>query len=95
MRDLPESTTREKAVETLKAAVEVHFYFRTLGESKHDWAISCLMQAAKVGTAATAEMVAQAGRASNVHVSQLTRPDPGAHAVALWLEAVYEAVCKE
>lgn len=53
------------------------------------------MQAAKVGTAATAEMVAQAGRASNVHVSQLTRPDPGAHAVALWLEAVYEAVCKE
>lgn len=94
MRDLPESTTREKAVETLKAAVEVHL-FRTLGESKCDWAFSCLMQAAKVGTAATAEMVAQAGRASNVHISQLTRPDPGAHAVALWLEAVYEAVYKE
>ena len=54
--------------------------------------LSCPMQAAKVGTAATTEMVAWAGRASNVHVSQLTHPDPGAHAVALWLETVYEAV---
>ena len=37
-------------------------------------------------------MSAQAGRASYVHVSQLTQPDPGAKAVLIWLEAILYAL---
>ena len=48
------------------------------------------LQAAKSGAEATIKMKAKAGRASYVHVSQLTQKDPGAEAVAVWLEAVYD-----
>jgi len=61
-------------------------------EGKNSPYHSCSVQAAKAGTAATSKMEAKAGRACNVHSSQLTKPDPGAHAVALWMEAVYEGV---
>ena len=37
-------------------------------------------------------MSAQAGRASYVHVSQLTQADPGARAVSIWLEAILHAL---
>ena len=37
-------------------------------------------------------MEAKAGRASYVNRSQLTHPDPGAHAVAVWMEAIYNAL---
>ena len=33
-------------------------------------------------------MKAKAGRASYVNVTQLTQKDPGAEAVAVWMEAV-------
>ena len=50
------------------------------------------VQAAKAGSVATSKMEAKAGRASYLHSSQLTQQDPGAQAVALWMEAVYEGV---
>ena len=49
-------------------------------------------QAAKAGAAGTTALRARAGRASYVHYSQLTQPDPGAVAVAIWLEAVLTAL---
>ena len=48
------------------------------------------MQAAKSGAEATIKMKAKAGRASYVNISQLTQRDPGAEAVAVWLEAIYD-----
>ena len=51
-----------------------------------------LTQAAKAGAEATIKMKAKAGRASYVHLSRLVNPDPGAKAVALWLEAIYKSV---
>ena len=39
-------------------------------------------------------MKAKAGRASYVHTSRLVNPDPGAQAVALWMEAVYNCLKK-
>lgn len=59
-----------------------------MGLSAH----SLHVQAAKVGVLATLEMEAQAGRACYVHSSQLTKCDPGAQAVALWLEAIHQAL---
>ena len=54
--------------------------------------LSVHVQAAASGVKLTASMEAQAGRASYVHSSQLTQPDPGAHAVALWLGAILQAL---
>ena len=51
------------------------------------------LQAAERAAQATAGMKARAGRASYVSSEHLTNPDPGAHAVAVWMRAVYEA-CK-
>ena len=39
-------------------------------------------------------MAARAGRASYVSPELLTQPDPGAVAVGVWLQAVYEALYK-
>ena len=50
------------------------------------------MQAAQDGALATTSMEAHAGRASYVHSSQITQPDPGAHAVALWLETIHKQI---
>ena len=47
------------------------------------------MQAAKSGAEATIKMKAKAGRASYVNIAQLIQRDPGAEAVAVWLEAIY------
>ena len=52
--------------------------------------ITFLFQAAKLGTEATVSMKAKAGRASYVNVAQLTQKDPGAEAVFLWLEAIFD-----
>lgn len=49
-----------------------------------------LFQAAENGAVATTEMEARAGRASYVNRSQLTQPDPGAHAVGVWLAAIHK-----
>ena len=51
---------------------------------------SFFIQAAKLGAEATVNMKAKAGRASYVNVAQLTQKDPGAEAVALWLEAIFQ-----
>ncbi|KAH9509125.1 hypothetical protein Btru_049123 [Bulinus truncatus] len=45
-------------------------------------------EAAKIASEQTIKMDAQAGRASYVNKSLLTKPDPGAVAVAAWLNAV-------
>ena len=52
------------------------------------------LQAAEAGAKATVSMKAKAGRASYVHTSRLMNPDPGAQAVALWMEAVYSSMKK-
>ncbi len=44
------------------------------------------------GADATVGMKARAGRASYVHESQLTQADPGARAVAIWMEALSSAL---
>ena len=51
------------------------------------------MQAAKQGAEATRKMAARSGRASHVSPKLLTKPDPGAVAVGVWLQAVYSALC--
>ncbi len=51
------------------------------------------VQAAEEGVAHTGHVtVAGAGRASYVHSSQLTQPDPGAHAVAVAMAAIHKAL---
>jgi dihydroxyacetone kinase len=52
------------------------------------------VEAAREGAEATVSMKAKAGRASYVHTSRLVNPDPGAQAVALWMEAVYNCLKK-
>ena len=52
----------------------------------------CFLQAAEEGAEKTVAMRAKAGRASYVNVSRLVNPDPGAQAVALWMEAIYTAL---
>lgn len=47
-----------------------------------------------MGVEATVTMKAKAGRASYVHASRLVNPDPGAQAVALWMEAIYNSMKK-
>lgn len=54
------------------------------------YAICSPSQAAEDGAEATVKMEARAGRASYVHCSQLTQPDPGAHAVGVWLAAIHK-----
>ena len=49
------------------------------------------VQAAEAGAEATVKMSARAGRASYMHTSQLTQPDPGAQVVAIWLRAILSA----
>lgn len=49
-----------------------------------------ILQAAKSGAKATISMKAKAGRASYVNITQLTQKDPGAEAVAVWIEAIYD-----
>ena len=53
---------------------------------------TCSLQAAEEGAERTVTMRAKAGRASYVNVSRLVNPDPGAQAVALWMEAIYTAL---
>lgn len=45
-----------------------------------------------MGTEGTVSMKAKAGRASYVHTSHLVNPDPGAQAVALWMEAIHNSL---
>ncbi len=54
---------------------------------------SAAAQAAEDGAKATIQLKARAGRASYVSQQLLTQPDPGAHAVGIWMRAAYEA-CK-
>lgn len=50
------------------------------------------LQAAVQGAEATATMQAHAGRASYVAQNQLKNPDPGAHAVGIWMSAIARAL---
>ncbi len=50
------------------------------------------LQAAARGAEATVSMNARAGRASYVNQSQLTQADPGARAVAVWMNALSSAL---
>ncbi|XP_052272518.1 triokinase/FMN cyclase-like isoform X3 [Dreissena polymorpha] len=57
--------------------------------------VEAFAQAVKAGEAgmeSTKTMKAHAGRASYVNADLLTRPDPGAMVVAIWLKAVLEAM---
>lgn len=77
----------------LDALVPAATAFKTeLGSSTDtDTAIKALVkavEAAHSGAESTKTMDAKAGRASNVDSSLVTQVDPGAKAVAIWLEAV-------
>ncbi|XP_077864030.1 triokinase/FMN cyclase-like [Saccoglossus kowalevskii] len=48
------------------------------------------VRAAEESAEATAKMEAKAGRASYVSQDKLTKPDPGATAVAIWMTAIYD-----
>ncbi|XP_050407646.1 triokinase/FMN cyclase [Patella vulgata] len=48
------------------------------------------VQAAEKGAEDTAKMAAKAGRASYVNPDNLTQPDPGATAVAVWFKAILD-----
>jgi dihydroxyacetone kinase len=50
------------------------------------------LEAAREGTAGTAQVTARVGRSSYVGDRALGTPDPGARAVVIWLEAVAAAV---
>lgn len=52
----------------------------------------CILQEADRVALDTSKMDAQAGRASYVNKSLLTKPDPGAVALAGWLKAVSEVL---
>ena len=92
MRDLPSTgNRREQTLTALKMAVEVRRHVASC------WTfcfiikvVSMNHQAAKLGAEATVDMKAKAGRASYVNVSQLTQKDPGAEAVALWMQAIFD-----
>ena len=72
-------------MDVLRTAVEVIISRRILVSLS----LMVCMQAAKSGAEATIKMKAKAGRASYVNVTQLTQKDPGAEAVAMWMEAIY------
>ena len=55
---------------------------------------SIYLQAAEVAAKNTQSMKAKAGRASYVSADVLTKPDPGATAVAVWLRAVCDVLVK-
>ncbi|XP_078671711.1 triokinase/FMN cyclase-like isoform X1 [Branchiostoma floridae x Branchiostoma belcheri] len=52
------------------------------------------VEAAENSAQRTASMAARAGRASYVSTDRLTRPDPGAQAVAIWMRAIYTTLEK-
>ncbi|CAH1262273.1 TKFC [Branchiostoma lanceolatum] len=52
------------------------------------------VEAAENSAQRTASMAARAGRASYVSTDRLTRPDPGAQAVAIWMRAIYSTLEK-
>ncbi|HEX8488120.1 MAG TPA: DAK2 domain-containing protein, partial [Propionibacteriaceae bacterium] len=59
---------------------------------KAEQALSAAVAAAEDGTRATAHLTARLGRSSYVGDRALGVVDPGAHAVALWLAAVRDAL---
>ena len=50
------------------------------------------LQATEVAAEGTKTMKARAGRASYVSADLLTKPDPGAIAVSIWLRAVADTL---
>ncbi|XP_052768316.1 triokinase/FMN cyclase-like isoform X1 [Mya arenaria] len=55
-------------------------------------AFALAVKAGEEGAESTKSMKAHAGRASYVHADRLTKPDPGAVVVAIWLKAILEAL---
>ncbi|SFK70257.1 dihydroxyacetone kinase subunit DhaL [Geodermatophilus ruber] len=55
-------------------------------------ALQCAVTAAREGTQATADVQAKLGRSSYLGARAVGHPDPGAHAVTLWLAAVADAL---
>ena len=49
------------------------------------------LKSAQNGAISTTSMKAHAGRASYVNPEHLKQPDPGAHAVGIWMRAAAEA----
>ena len=86
---LAQRTDSQTGLDALSEAVKV--CPTLLGLERVMQIFMMVLQAAVAGAAATVNMSAQAGRASYVHSSQLTQPDPGAHAVAIWLKAIHSA----
>lgn len=78
-------------LDALSPAVEL--LLKKLPEGDTKSALREAAEAARTGAEATVTMKARAGRASYVHESQLTQQDPGARAVAVWMEALSAALC--
>ncbi|MFF4771227.1 dihydroxyacetone kinase subunit DhaK [Microtetraspora fusca] len=57
-------------------------------------ALSAAVKAARKGTAATAAMTPRRGRSSYLGERAVGRVDPGAEAVAIWLEVVSRTLCE-
>ncbi|WP_066951643.1 dihydroxyacetone kinase subunit DhaK [Microtetraspora fusca] len=57
-------------------------------------ALSAAVEAARKGTAATAAMTPRRGRSSYLGERAVGRVDPGAEAVAIWLEVVSRTLCE-
>ncbi|XP_067136568.1 triokinase/FMN cyclase-like isoform X2 [Centruroides vittatus] len=55
-------------------------------------ALGAAVKSAETSAATTAELRARAGRASYVNSDLLKSPDPGAHAVGIWMRAVFEGI---
>ncbi|XP_022107509.1 triokinase/FMN cyclase-like [Acanthaster planci] len=74
----------------------LHAAFTVLQGAKGDTidqgTIKQAAEASRAAAEATAAMDAKAGRASYVSKDRLTRPDPGAMAVAIWMTAVASAL---
>jgi len=65
-----------------------------VGVAEGDWptALASAVEAARAGTARTADLIARRGRASYVGERAVGLVDPGAHAVVLWMEAVQRSL---
>lgn len=58
-------------------------YLDALGEA---------VKSAETSAANTSKLKAKAGRASYINSALLKSPDPGAHAVGIWIRAIYEGI---
>lgn len=79
-------------VDALKPAADALHAALSKSEDALDAALKAAADAAAEGAAQTASMHPRRGRSSYVGDRALGYADPGAHAVALWLAAIREAL---